>query len=321
MLIIASAIAALIPMITYLFLIWKFDRYDREPIGLVLASYFWGSVGAIVLAFIGSLIFSSFLSFFVSDKTKLEYLGTVITAPVVEESVKGLFLLLLVKNRKFDNMTDGIVYGGAIGLGFGMTENFLYFVSYGSSLSNWIAIVIVRSLFSAVMHCVSTATFGAFLGYAKFKGTSYKLTLPLTGLILAILIHFVWNFSVSFQQTALLGFLFMLVTIVIFITVFTASITAERKIIFKELSTEADTGLIPEKHAEILSSKKRNRTGWINENIRQSYIKAATTLAFRKAEFQNAKGKSKLFYQNDIEKYRQFIQNLLSGHTDENGIV
>lgn len=321
MLIIASAIAALIPMITYLFLIWKFDRYDREPIGLVLASYFWGSVGAIVLAFIGSLIFSSFLSFFVSDKTKLEYLGTVITAPVVEESVKGLFLLLLVKNRKFDNMTDGIVYGGAIGLGFGMTENFLYFVSYGSSLSNWIAIVIVRSLFSAVMHCVSTATFGAFLGYAKFKGTSYKLTLPLTGLILAILIHFVWNFSVSFQQTALLGFLFMLVTIVIFITVFTASITAERKIIFKELSTEADTGLIPEKHAEILSSKKRNRTGWVNENIRQSYIKAATTLAFRKAEFQNAKGKSKLFYQNDIEKYRQFIQNLLSGHTDENGIV
>ena len=321
MLIIASAIAALIPMITYLFLIWKFDRYDREPIGLVLASYFWGSVGAIILAFIGSLIFSSFLSFFVSDKAELEYLGTVMTAPVVEETVKGLFLLLLVKNRKFDNMTDGIVYGGAIGLGFGMTENFLYFVSYGSSLSNWIAIVIVRSLFSAVMHCVSTATFGAFLGYAKFKGTSYKLTLPLTGLILAILIHFVWNFSVSFQQTALLGFLFMLVTIVIFITVFTASITAERKIIFKELSTEADTGLIPEKHAEILSSKKRNRTGWVNENIRQSYIKAATTLAFRKAEFQNAKGKSKLFYQNDIEKYRQFIQNLLSGHTDENGIV
>ena len=97
-----------------------------------------------------------------------------VVAPFVEEITKGAFLLFTIRSNKFDNITDGIVYGGAIGLGFGMTENFLYFILYGNTLVNWITIVIIRTLFSAVMHCVATATFGAFLAYSKYKKTLVK---------------------------------------------------------------------------------------------------------------------------------------------------
>ncbi len=177
MLIISSILAAIIPMVAYLIIIWRFDRYDREPFKLVLTCYFWGAVGAIIFSLIGSFIFSGLLSFFTSSEQQLDHLGTIVVAPVVEEITKGIFLFVIVANRKFDNLTDGIVYGGAIGLGFGMTENFLYFISYGTTLSDWIAIVIIRTLFSAVMHCVATAIFGAFLGNAKFKGKNKYLVI------------------------------------------------------------------------------------------------------------------------------------------------
>lgn len=318
MFIFISALAAIIPMAAYLVFIWWFDRYDREPFKLVLLNYLWGSIGAIIFSILVGIIFSNILSQFISNKDELNFLGTIITAPVVEEITKGIFLLITVTNRKFDNMTDGIVYGGAIGLGFGMTENFLYFISFGTTVSNWIAIVIIRTLFSAVMHCVSTATFGAFLGYAKFKGAKHRILLPLIGLTLAILLHFFWNYSVSFKSTALTGFFFMFITIIIFLAIFTASVKNDKKLIFAELLSEVELGNIPFDHLQFLGSAKRNSTGWIDESIRKPYIKAATTLAFRKMQLKYSTGKSREFYEHEVNNYRQFIKNLIASTGDLN---
>ena len=311
MLIIFSALAAIVPMSIYLVLIWKFDRYDREPFKLVFTNYLWGALGAIVLALLGSLIFTAAASLFIKDTLQLSRFGAVVVAPIVEEITKGLFLLITITNKKFDNITDGIVYGGAIGLGFGMTENFLYFVTYSESIANWIALVIVRSLFSAVMHCVSTATLGAFLGLAKFKSPSIKVFYTITGLLIAMMIHSIWNFSLSYEHNAPLGFLFILVAIIIFISVFSVSLRGERKIIFSELQEESASGIIPESHLVILSSPQRERKGWLDERNRKAYIKAATTLAFRKVQLKNSNGASKVYYQMDVDNYRDFIIKLL----------
>ena len=318
MLIISSALAAVIPMLLYLTIIWRFDRYDREPFSLLFKNYLWGALGAITLAIIASGIMSGFFSFFIHSKTVLHRTETIFIAPFVEEITKGIFLFITVRNIKFDNMTDGIVYGGAIGLGFGMTENFLYFIAYGSTISEWVSIVIIRTLFSAVMHCVSTATFGAFLGYAKFNDGGTKAFLTFVGLCIAMFIHFAWNFSVSFESTQLLGFLFMIITVAIFIIVYNISIMSERKIIYNELKDEANRGLIPVNHLNILNSNYRNTTGWIDESIRKLYVRAATTLAFRKVQLREAKGKSKNYYEKDVEYYRDFISNLLSKQNQVN---
>jgi protease PrsW len=312
MLYFASALAAIIPMSVYLIIIWRLDKYSREPFGLVLQNYFFGALGAIFIAILGSGIISSALALLISDPTKLNYINTIFVAPFVEETTKGLFLMITFTSKKFDNITDGLVYGGAIGLGFAMTENFLYFIAYGTTFSQWITIVIIRTLFSGTMHCVATATFGAFLGYAKFKKYSFsKIILPPFGLLIAIFIHFAWNFSVSFESTTILGFLFMIFTICIFITTFSIALLGEKKIIFSELLEEAESGLIPIDHLNILNSSKRNKFGWVDESIRKLYIRAATTLAFRKIEMKNSSGSSREFYEKDVEYYRNFIKNLL----------
>lgn len=312
MLILFSAIAAIIPMSFYLFLIWKFDRYDREPFKLVLINYLWGALGAILFAIIGSLILTSLISFFLEDKELLSKFGAIIVAPFVEEITKGFFLLITISSKKFDNITDGIVYGGAIGLGFGMTENFLYFLAFSESVSGWIMLVIIRSLFSAVMHCVSTATLGAFLAMAKFKSLKRKVVLGITGLLAAMIIHSIWNSTVSFERTAPIGFVFMIFSIFIFIIVYVISIKREKVLIYNELKEESDSGLIPEAHLNILSSSLREKKGWLEESSRNAYIKAATTLAFRKMQHRNSKGASKVYYQMDIDNYRNFIVALLS---------
>ncbi|HCY76442.1 MAG TPA: hypothetical protein DHV28_11015 [Ignavibacteriales bacterium] len=311
MLIILSALAAIIPMSIYLVLIWKFDRYDREPFKLVFTNYLWGALGAIFLALAGSLFFSLIASFFIKDSVQLTRFGAIVVAPVVEEITKGLFLLITISNKRFDNITDGIVYGGAIGLGFGMTENFMYFVTYGETIQNWIMLVIVRSLFSGVMHCVSTATLGAFLGMAKFKSSFKKLFYALTGLFIAMLIHSIWNLTLSYENIAPIGFLFMFVSIIIFISTFAVSLHGERKIIFNELKQETERGIIPESHLVILSSPQRERKGWFDEGKRRTYINAATTLAFRKVQLRNSNGASKAYYQMDVDNYRDFIKKLL----------
>jgi protease PrsW len=311
MLIIFSALAAIIPMSFYLILIWKFDRYDREPLKLVITNYLWGALGAIVLALIGSFILTAAASFIIKDEIYLNRLGAIAVAPIVEEITKGFFLLITIKSKKFDNITDGIVYGGAIGLGFGMTENFFYFVTYSQSIPNLIALIVIRSLFSTVMHCVSTATLGAFLGLAKFKSSGKKYFYALLGLIVAMLIHSIWNSSISFDQTAPLGFLFMIGSIVVFISTYAVSLKRERKIIFNELKEEVENGIIPESHLIILSSPQRDKKGWLDEQIRKTYIKAATTLAFRKVQLKNSNGASKQYYAMDVENYRTFVGKLI----------
>jgi protease PrsW len=310
--IIPSAIAAFVPMFIYLLLIWRFDQYDREPFRLIIRNYMWGALGAIFFALVGSYVLTFLVSIFIHNKESLNRIETIIIAPLVEETTKGIFLFFTVNSRKFDNMTDGIVYGGAIGLGFGMTENFLYFIANTGSLNTWVTIVVIRTLFTSVMHCVSTATLGAFLGYAKFKNLFYKLTFPFLGLASAMFIHFAWNLMISFEKTEPLGFLFMFITILIFIVVFSISVSNDRSIIYLELLEEAENGIIPMSHIPILNSSRRNKFGWIDEKIRKLYIQAATTLAFRKMQSRNTKGYNHIYYENDVLHYRNYIQTLLA---------
>jgi len=312
----ASLIAAVVPMFTYLIIIWILDRYEREPFWLLLLNFFWGATGAIFLGVIGSIIFqiplNEIIRVVADDNTSelMNLSGAVITAPLVEESTKGVFLLLMSLSKRFDGGVDGAVLGGAIGLGFGMTENFMYFLSYGTTPASWLILVIIRTLFSAVMHCLSTATFGACIGYAKFKPFIYKVILIPTGFFLAVFLHFSWNLSVSFEDTTIYGFLFLILYMFVTFAIFQISLYFEGKTILKELHDEANLGLIPPDHLNhIPYVSRRFRHGWCPMGVDQkNYVKTATTLALRKNQYKNTKGNLQKSYLRDIENLRYKIQ-------------
>lgn len=316
MIIIASLFASVIPMFVYLLIIWWLDRNEREPFGFLFLNFFWGATGAVILAVIFSVIFQipvSTLIVAVSDRDPDDLIslsGAIITAPVVEEFTKGIFLLLMAFSRKFDGVVDGVVYGGAIGLGFGMTENFIYFIS---EQENWLAVVIIRTLFSAILHTLAQATFGACIGFAKFRSPAFKLFLIPLGYFLAVLIHFFWNLAVSFEHTAFLGFVFVFFYAIGLITIFQIALYHEQKIISRELTEESQFGIIPAEHLYFLPFVSRRKSiAWLPVNFRKKkYIDLAITLALRKNQLRKIRRRD-ITYESEIENLRNNIRALFS---------
>jgi RsiW-degrading membrane proteinase PrsW (M82 family) len=307
-LIIASLFAAVIPMSIYLLIIWKMDKYEPEPLKFVLYHFLWGAFGAIIFALLLSSIAAVTLEASIGIAHPL--VMTILIAPLMEEITKGVYLTKTYRDKRFDNITDGLVYGAAIGLGFGMTENFFYFIAYGDTFSEWIGTVIIRSGFSAVMHCIASGTLGAILGFIKFSTVKNKTMLTFLGILLAMAVHSFWNASVSFENTFVFGFLFMFILIMFFILVYMFSLKSEVKLLRLELANE-----LPEKYIKILCSKKRFESGWIEENIRRRFLKTTTRLAFRKRQYMRYNDQSLL---KEIESLRQELIVLLpSEETNE----
>ncbi len=45
----ASALA-LVPTLVYALLVWWLDRYEKEPLPLLVVAFLWGAVPAVILA-------------------------------------------------------------------------------------------------------------------------------------------------------------------------------------------------------------------------------------------------------------------------------
>lgn len=303
--IVTSLFAAIIPMTFYLIFLWKFDKYDPEPLKLVLLHFLWGASAAIILGIVGSKLISIPLQLVITIPEKVSLLQIILVAPLIEELSKGALLFRTKNDGNFDNLIDGLVYGGAIGLGFGMTENFLYFITFGDSLENLLWLILIRSGFSAVMHGMATAAFGALLSVSKYSEERNKRLLVVAGFLIAVSIHFIWNFSVSFTNTFLFGIFFIIVIVGIFITVFIFALKIEKKIITNELCNE-----IPEKYIPFLTSTVRSRKGWFVEKYRKEFISASIKLAFRKHELEISIEKKEI-YIVDIRELRIKVNELL----------
>jgi RsiW-degrading membrane proteinase PrsW (M82 family) len=309
---IASVIFAVVPMLVYLWTVWMMDRYDREPLSLLLLNFVWGAIGAIGFGIVFSLLTSAALG-------TTAFLDTIAVAPVVEEIAKGAFLLWTARDRRFDNVTDGVVYGMAIGLGFGMTENFLYFLG-AKTPDEWVTLVLVRTMFSAVMHAMATGIVGAFFGITKFHARGWRIPLRLLGLALAIGMHFSWNFAVSIDNpgAAGLGMLFIFLSLAIILALFQLSLYSENRLIVRELSGEAERGLIPATHLQYIPyTSKRKLIGWLSPAIdRKKYIQLATRLAFRLSQSRSTRDAERERFAGEIETLRTDIAALLAADRD-----
>lgn len=309
MILILSSLAAIIPMLIYLFFIWKMDKYEPEPIKFVFIHFLWGAFGAVFFGALGS----SFLSIFSNSLFSIPYeniessnISSVLFAPISEEFAKGIFLIFSSRSKKFDNATDGIVYGTAIGLGFGMTENFLYFISYSESLTSWLYLVVIRSFFSAVMHAISTGVFGAILGLTKYWIYFFRLPIILFGIIVSMLIHSFWNFSVSYSQTFLFGLLSMILLISIFLQTLKLAVRNDKKLILNEIDDEINNNFLPESAKIFFINRIEND----KTNYNRKIINMIVSLAFTKIKFKKSKGILKEYYYNEILYYRNELKKV-----------
>lgn len=145
------------------------------------AEAFYIGIAAVTLIFNGSVLALA--------------LATVI-APIVEESVKPLGLLLLKEDQglKFD-LKSWAILGSLAGIGFGFTENVVYFLSalpYGWGVA--FSLLLMRGLLTAPLHGISTTITGFGIGLWQ---KSQNPRLLLICLVAAMVIHGSFNLLVS----------------------------------------------------------------------------------------------------------------------------
>lgn len=326
-LLVFSVFCAVLPMVLFLALVWWMDRYDREPIWLIGLTFMWGALGATLLSLVGNTTVHLGLAAALGEATA-STITPVVVAPLIEEPTKAAVLFLVLLSRHFDNTTDGFVYGAAAGLGFGMTENLLYFWQVaalaswdpGEGLRAWATTVGMRTFYSAVLHATASSVVGASLGFARFRRWPARVVVVPLGFAVAMAIHGLWNGLLTFDKsgggldgtlTRLNLVIFPAEALLIFV-VFQLTLWTERRGIRRELSAEAAQGTLPTAHvARIASYTQRAFGGWTPPGVpREAYVRAATTLAFRLR--QSRMRPHDPFYSEEVDRLRREVRGLLA---------
>lgn len=294
--ILLSIVAAVIPTSLYVLLVWRLDRYEKEPLPLFLTAFIWGAVPAIVSALVLEVISSAPFNGLAESSSRV--LSASLIAPPVEEFCKAGALLLLfwfIRNE-FDDVLDGIIYGSVIGFGFAMTENIVYFIGAWSKggFAGWANLVWIRGIAFGLNHAMFTSFTGIALGLARYqKSVASRWLLFFLGLGTAILIHMLHNLLVSASGACLVGFLIDWAGVFVVIILVAVAWKRERRTMRDYLRDEVSLGVINQLQYETaVSQRKRLVHGWrilgINgvqqARIWRELIQAITELAFKKRQ-------------------------------------
>ena len=111
-------------------------------------------------------------------------------APVVEESLKAVFVVYLLQRNKVGFVVDAAIHGFGIGTGFAFLENLYYLqVNPDATLWTWI----VRGLGTAIMHGGATAIVAMVSKTLHNRFDAFRLHLVLPGLGVAAVLHSLYN--------------------------------------------------------------------------------------------------------------------------------
>lgn len=250
-----------LPVPFYVALALWLDRFEKEPVWILAGTFFWGATVAVFFSFIFNTINGMvFGSFFGASAGQI--LGGVVSAPIVEEGSKGLALFILYwwKKDEFDGVVDGVIYAAMVGLGFAMAENFLY---YGRTFAEGgiegsIFVFVLRGLISPFAHPLFTSMTGIGLGLARQSNSSFvRFVAPVAGLLAAMVLHALWNFSgvplglVGFLGTYLLVMVPALIGVLVMVFL---GLRREGLVIRHYLAPELQSGLITRQEYDALGS-------------------------------------------------------------------
>jgi RsiW-degrading membrane proteinase PrsW (M82 family) len=264
-----STLMAVIPLFVVVPTFLWVDRFEAEPPRYLVFAFLWGALVSVVVAFV--LNTAGMLVLLRAEWDDPMQTGAVYLAPLTEETLKGLGILLvfLARRREFDGIVDGVVYAGLIGAGFAFSENVLYlgnaYTEFGSE--GLTATFVVRGLMGPFAHSLFTACIGVGIGIAvSSRNPSTRTVAVLVGWVCAMLLHGIWNFSALAGQG---GFFAAYVTIQIplflgFLGFLFWLRRREGRLIGQYLSAYADAGWLTYAEVSMLSrlGARRDARAW-----------------------------------------------------------
>lgn len=238
--------------VVYLLFIRAVDLYEREPLRYVVAVFVWGFTVAVGISLVFNTAASLTLSAVAGAQTA-NLITAVFVAPVVEESAKGLALAITfavayaVSRRggevEFSGVMDGIVYGSAVGFGFAIAEDLLYYAQYGAET------FVVRRIFGGFAHAAFTSLTGIGIGLITWvRYRALKVIVPIVGLLAAMMLHSLFNLTATLFGAV--AYIEMLLVMIVYSVLILVWLAVERRTIRNELKDEVQNGTIsPDEYA------------------------------------------------------------------------
>ena len=249
------------PMFLFAYILYWLDRYEKEPILLLGAVFVWGMCVAAGGAYILNTLFGMTMFVVTGSENISELAMGSLSAPVVEESLKGMAVLLvfLIFYREFDSVLDGIIYAGVAALGFAATENSIY-IWRGFEARGWqglFQLVIIRVILVGWQHPFYTSFTGIGLAVARLnRSWAIKLIAPVIGLGVAMLNHSIHNTLAAFSDglTCFVGLFLDWSGVLFMFGLILWATWIERRNIINHLSEEVQMGLISRAQYQTASS-------------------------------------------------------------------
>ncbi|SEE05137.1 Membrane proteinase PrsW, cleaves anti-sigma factor RsiW, M82 family [Ruania alba] len=284
-------VLALIPLAIVLLGVRWLDRWDPEPMTMLLMALLWGAGVAVLSALVINTTAIMRIYESTQDPTMAETYGAVFVAPISEELVKGLGVLLifLVRRHHLDGPVDGVVYAATIAAGFAFTENILYFSQNAALVGE---VFVLRGIFSPFAHALFTSCIGLAIGLAARSPRTVMIVLafPL-GLLGAMALHALWNGSAALAGN------FFAVYLLVQVPLFLATVGLlfwlrhlEARVIRTRLGEYAAAGWFAPHEVDMLASLRLRSQAktWaaaLGERAKAATVafqRDATTLAYRR---------------------------------------
>ncbi len=185
-------VLAFAPGIFWLWLAYRWDKYQPEPKRLVIRTFLFGMAAVLpvlLIEFLFGLVHFGVANTGLISASSMAY-DSFVVAGFTEELGKFLVVYLtMYKSPYFDESTDGIIYASAAALGFASVENLFYMIGNG-----W-QVILLRAPISTVSHLLFSVIWGYPLMLRKL-GRRGATALLLTGLVGAMAFHGLFDFVI-----------------------------------------------------------------------------------------------------------------------------
>ena len=204
---------ALIPSFLLIWLIYRMDKIEKEPIGLMIKLFIAGALTTIAASILESIGLYA-IGFVLPE---VDWLYNLIFYFIVvggsEELVKYFALKKLTWNQEaFNFRFDGIVYAVAVSLGFAAAENFSYMLGMG------VGVIGIRAITAVPMHCITGIFMGHYYGEARrledIGNSERARNWRRLAVIVPLLLHGFYDFCAS-MESSFFSTLFLVYVIVI----------------------------------------------------------------------------------------------------------
>ena len=266
------AIMCLVPLVIILAFLQFVDRFEPEPWWTKIAALLWGGGVAVFFAGISNGLAGVAVASATGSGDAGEIFKGVVAAPLGEEFLKalGVLVIVMMRRHRISSPLDGLVYAGYSAAGFLVVEDFSYFVItfYNGDLARTF---MMRALLGVFGHVMYTSCTGWAIGWAVTRTRSIGAGIGVValGYLIGVTMHGLWNGSAviagSQARFLVLYFIFQVPLFCCWLFFVARTMRRERRDIAAGLMPYVNQGWILPSEVQMVCDpgSRRNALAWV----------------------------------------------------------